>query len=80
MRSMSRVSDPVASLPGLHGARAGRAELVCRVCGYGVVVAVPPTRCPMCQGSSWKLRSGARLGAAAGVVASADDAPPTQLH
>jgi rubrerythrin len=33
----------------------GRSTLVCCVCGHGVVVTVPPTGCPMCQGSSWQL-------------------------
>jgi rubrerythrin len=31
-----------------------RRELVCAGCGYGVVVAREPPRCPMCHGSSWR--------------------------
>jgi len=34
--------------------RLDRRELVCCGCGYGVVVAREPERCPMCHGSSWR--------------------------
>lgn len=33
-----------------------RRELICRRCGYGVVVAAPPERCPMCSGFDWRVR------------------------
>ncbi len=33
--------------------RAGREELRCAVCGYGVIVSRRPPACPMCQGSRW---------------------------
>ena len=36
-----------------------RLELRCRDCGYGVVVARAPARCPMCGGPSWR-RTGYR--------------------
>jgi ribosomal protein S18 acetylase RimI-like enzyme len=32
-----------------------RTELACEACGYGIVVARPPARCPMCQGTAWEL-------------------------
>ena len=38
-----------------------RASLVCSICGYGVVRAVPPERCPMCQQRSlWLTHTGRR--------------------
>lgn len=30
-----------------------RAELWCSSCGYGIVVASPPNRCPMCRIRRW---------------------------
>jgi rubrerythrin len=33
---------------------ARRLELVCGSCGYGVSVARPPERCPMCSGWDWR--------------------------
>jgi rubrerythrin len=38
-----------------HAIFVGRTELLCRACGYGVVVAASPARCPMCSGSSWRI-------------------------
>jgi len=32
-----------------------RRELVCSVCGYGVVLDRRPDRCPMCGGAQWQL-------------------------
>ena len=29
-------------------------SLECSSCGYGVAVATPPERCPMCGGSTWE--------------------------
>jgi len=33
-----------------------RAEVRCRDCGYGAVVARLPERCPMCEGTAWRGR------------------------
>ncbi|MES1246110.1 MAG: hypothetical protein ABUS54_00370 [Actinomycetota bacterium] len=41
---------PVASLT----VRPFRFELRCTGCGYGVVVAIAPERCPMCSGGVWE--------------------------
>jgi rubrerythrin len=30
-----------------------RVDLSCTECGYGVVVAQAPERCPMCGGAAW---------------------------
>lgn len=30
-----------------------RREICCCCCGYGVVVAHPPSRCPMCDEGDW---------------------------
>ena len=49
----SRAPGVRASTPAFRG----RIELVCRACGYGIVVATPPTGCPMCNASSWRTRS-----------------------
>jgi hypothetical protein len=35
-----------------------RVELHCCGCGYGAVVARPPTRCPMCGRGAWRLDNG----------------------
>jgi len=32
-----------------------RCEFICGDCGYGVVVAALPDRCPMCHGRDWRL-------------------------
>lgn len=50
----------VTDAPELGGTRT---SLVCRGCGYGVVVAVPPMQCPMCRTSSWRVARRARLAA-----------------
>jgi rubrerythrin len=31
-------------------------QLTCRSCGYGVSVACPPERCPMCSARDWRPR------------------------
>jgi rubrerythrin len=31
-------------------------ELVCRECGYGVVVRRDPPECPMCRSNAWSMR------------------------
>ena len=36
-----------------------RTEFVCGDCGYGIAVAVPPPRCPMCRSSAWRPRTDA---------------------
>jgi rubrerythrin len=41
-----------------------RTELVCRTCGYGVAIVVPPAHCPICRASSWGIARGARHTAA----------------
>jgi rubrerythrin len=33
-----------------------RIEVVCTDCAFGAVVTTPPTRCPMCGGSTWRER------------------------
>ena len=33
--------------------RAGRRDLICVGCGYGVVVTEEPERCPLCGGADW---------------------------
>lgn len=45
-----------ASSLGASGSPVGtRRELRCPDCGYGVVVAHPLARCPMCGGDDWQL-------------------------
>jgi hypothetical protein len=51
----------VSALP----AGRGRLELVCRTCGYAVLAAATPARCPLCSGSSWGLAPAARRSAEA---------------
>ena len=34
---------------------AHRLEFHCDVCGYGVVVALPPESCPLCRSNTWVL-------------------------
>jgi rubrerythrin len=36
-------------------------ELVCAACGYGILRATPPARCPMCQAESAWTVAPARL-------------------
>jgi hypothetical protein len=31
-----------------------RPEFRCRACGYGIVVRVVPSRCPMCRADAWQ--------------------------
>ena len=38
---------------GAFELRAGRKELRCAACGYGVILTRPPRACPMCQTSTW---------------------------
>ena len=38
---------------GAFDLRAGREELRCTACGYGVIVSRRPPACPMCQASRW---------------------------
>jgi rubrerythrin len=35
-----------------------RVEVHCCGCGYGAVVARPPTRCPMCGRGAWRPAAG----------------------
>jgi hypothetical protein len=49
----------VSALPATRG----RMDLVCRACGYGIVAAASPARCPMCGGSSWEMAPPPRRGA-----------------
>ena len=35
--------------------RAGRRELSCPACGYGIVLDRKPERCPMCGGGQWQI-------------------------
>ena len=53
-RSPQRVvlRDQVESI--VPGAEAGRAELRCTGCGYGIVVSGILPRCPMCRTSDWE--------------------------
>lgn len=32
---------------------AQRTELICSLCGYGIVSCKEPDRCPMCGGNAW---------------------------
>jgi rubrerythrin len=43
------------ALPGAVTAGGDPAELVCRVCGHGVLAAALPPPCPMCHASSWRI-------------------------
>jgi rubrerythrin len=58
------MSTPYAAVRalGVPGAD-GRVELHCCGCGYGVVVARPPLRCPMCGRGTWRPAAGYVLGA-----------------
>jgi len=33
---------------------AGKRELRCGVCGYGVIVEQPPPSCPICRSTAWR--------------------------
>jgi hypothetical protein len=46
--------DRAVSRAGLDYPRAGRAELRCAACGYGLVIRRPAPACPMCQASEWE--------------------------
>jgi rubrerythrin len=35
--------------------RPARFELRCAACGYGIVVRIAPSRCPMCKGKAWEF-------------------------
>jgi hypothetical protein len=47
------VIEPTWSYTFAAAAEVARVELACAVCRYGVVVGTPPTRCPMCGGTTW---------------------------
>jgi rubrerythrin len=49
LAARARAADPI-------GVRdpARKHVLVCGGCGYGVVVVIPPSRCPMCGAFDWQ--------------------------
>jgi hypothetical protein len=56
--------------------RSPRRDLHCAACGYGIVRAAPPERCPMCQGEQTWVHAPWRPFSSTGQSASRSDRGP----